>query len=245
VISEISPRRRGNLGSADQPIELPEPRGVLPDLSKAVGDDAERVSRAWLVRQCRAGEKARVTGRERRAVCRFFSYSQRPEIAERRNGIFNHQEANRSATGACRPAAGEAVRDRGDAWEVLGYVFQHAQSSGTALAGQPFTRYIDWGPGLLTIEAGMPVAAHTGGSPAGDVRAETLPGGLVATTTHTGPYDKLNEAHAAVQQWIEAERLTPAGAPWEIYVTDPADFPDPKDWKTEIVWPLAQLALVD
>jgi AraC family transcriptional regulator len=113
--------------------------------------------------------------------------------------------------------------------EVLGHVFQHAQSSGTALSGQPFTRYLDWGPGLLTIEAGMPVAAHAGGSLAGDVRADTLPGGLVTSTTHTGPYDKLNEAHAAVQQWIEAEGLTPAAAPWEIYVTDPADFADPKD----------------
>lgn len=125
--------------------------------------------------------------------------------------------------------------------EVLGHVFQQAQSNGMALAGQPFTRYFDWGPGLLTIEAGMPVAAHAGGSPAGDVRAETLPGGLAATTMHIGAYDKLNEAHAAVQQWIEAEGLNAAGAPWEVYVTDPADFPDPKDWKTEIFWPLAYI----
>jgi len=122
--------------------------------------------------------------------------------------------------------------------EVLGHVFQRAQSSGMALAGQPFTRYLDWGPGLLTIEAGMPVVAHAGNSTAGDVRADTLPGGSVAVTTHAGPYDKLTDAHAAVQQWIEAEGLTAAGAPWEVYVTDPADFPDPKDWKTEIFWPV-------
>jgi AraC family transcriptional regulator len=122
--------------------------------------------------------------------------------------------------------------------EVLGYVFQHAQSNGIGLAGQPFTRYLDWGPGLLTIEAGMPVTVHAGGTSSGDVRADTLPGGLAATTTHTGPYDKLNETHAAVQQWIEAEGLTAAGAPWEVYVTDPADYPDPKDWKTEVFWPL-------
>jgi len=29
-----------------------------------------------------------------------------------------------------------------------------------------------------------------------------------------------------------------AGAPWESYVTDPADYPDPADWKTEIFWPV-------
>jgi AraC family transcriptional regulator len=122
--------------------------------------------------------------------------------------------------------------------EVLGNVFLHAQRNGMALAGQPLTRYLEWGPGLWTIEAGMPVTAHTGAGSEGDVRADTLPGGLVATTTHAGAYDKLSEAHAAVQQWIEAEGLKAAGAPWEVYVTDPADYPDPKDWKTEIFWPL-------
>ncbi len=122
--------------------------------------------------------------------------------------------------------------------EVLGQVFMHAQSKGIALAGQPFTRYLEWGPGLLTIEAGLPVAGHSGARSSADVRAETLPGGFAASTTHSGPYDKLTEAHAAVQQWIEAEGLTAAGAPWEVYVTDPADYPDPKDWKTEIFWPL-------
>jgi AraC family transcriptional regulator len=123
--------------------------------------------------------------------------------------------------------------------EVLGHVFLHAQRNGIALAGQPLTRYLEWGPGLWTIEAGMPVTAHIGTASEGDVRADTLPGGFVATTTHAGSYDKLTDAHAAVQQWIEAEGLTAAGSPWECYVTDPADYPDPKDWKTEIFWPLA------
>jgi AraC family transcriptional regulator len=124
--------------------------------------------------------------------------------------------------------------------EVLGHVFQHAQQKGIALAGPPFTRYLEWGPGMWTIEAGMPVTAKVCHTPSDtDVRPDALPGGLVATTTHTGTYDKLNEAHAAIQQWIEAEGLTARGAPWESYTTDPADYPDPEDWKTEIFWPVA------
>ena len=121
---------------------------------------------------------------------------------------------------------------------ALGQVFQYAQQNGIAFAGQPFTRYIEWGPGIWTIEAGLPVTAEVKHSPEGEVRAEVLPGGLVATSTHSGPYDKLSEAHAAVQQWMEAQSLLSAGAPWEVYVTDPADYPDPKDWKTEIFWPV-------
>jgi len=61
----------------------------------------------------------------------------------------------------------------------------------------------------------MPVAAHFCETPSeAGVSADTLPGGFVATTTHTGSYDKLSDAHAAVQQWIAAEGLASAGAPW-------------------------------
>jgi AraC family transcriptional regulator len=124
--------------------------------------------------------------------------------------------------------------------EALGLVFTHAQQNGIALAGQPFTRYLEWGPGLWTILIGMPVTAHVGKTPSEvDLQPDALPGGFVATTTHAGPYDKLSEAHAAIQQWIEAEGLVAAGAPWEVYTTDPADYPDPKDWKTDVFWPVA------
>lgn len=120
--------------------------------------------------------------------------------------------------------------------EMLGTVFLHAQRTGAALAGQPFTRYLDWGPGLVSIEAGLPIAAHIEGE--GDVIAESLPGGRSAATTHCGPYAQLADAHAAVQQWIEENGLRAAGALWEVYVTDPADEPDPKNWRTDVFWPI-------
>lgn len=120
--------------------------------------------------------------------------------------------------------------------DALGHVFQHGQRSGAAFAGQPFTRYLDCGPGMITMQAGMPIAAP--GTTDGDVRAEMLPGGTVATTIHSGAYDKLTEAHAAVQVWIEEQGFKSAGDPWEVYVTDPADYPNPADWKTEIFWPI-------
>jgi AraC family transcriptional regulator len=120
--------------------------------------------------------------------------------------------------------------------ETFGQIGVYTRRAGIAMAGPPLTRYIEWGPGLLTIEAGMPVAMSTPGE--GEIKAETLPGGWAAVTIHAGPYDGLSEAHAAVQQWIEAEGLAAAGGPWESYITDPGDFPDPKDWKTEIFWPV-------
>jgi len=126
--------------------------------------------------------------------------------------------------------------------EIYPHIFQYAQQSGIALAGPPMARYLDWGPGLTTIEAGFPVAAPAKGSEtAGGVAilSDTLPAGPAATTIHAGPYDKLSEAHAAIQIWVEAQGLTPRGAPWESYIVDPGDHPDPADWKTAIFWPLA------
>lgn len=122
--------------------------------------------------------------------------------------------------------------------EIFGEIFVFAQSTGTALAGQPLTRIIEWGPGLITIDGCLPVATPFTGELSGNVRADTLPGGPVAMTVHTGPYDKLVSAHAAMQQWIEERGFVAGGAPWESYVTDPTEYPDPKDWKTEIFWPL-------
>ena len=102
--------------------------------------------------------------------------------------------------------------------EVLPSVFKHAQQIGAAIAGQPFTRYVEWGPGLVTIEAGLPIVAYGNNSNDGEsasddaaggseIVADCLPGGPVATVTHSGPYEKLSEAHAAIQQWIEAQGL--------------------------------------
>lgn len=130
---------------------------------------------------------------------------------------------------------------------VLPDIFQYAQQHGFALSGHPFTRYVEIGAGLLTIEPGMRVAgpaASIGQTPRraassdGGVVEDTLPGGLAATTVHAGPYETLTDAYAAIETWIESQGLHAAGAPWESYITDPAEFPDPKDWKTEVSWPI-------
>jgi AraC family transcriptional regulator len=125
---------------------------------------------------------------------------------------------------------------------ALPKVFLHAQQSGVAIAGYPITRYLEASVGLVTLETGMRVTAHGGDWTAaegqGAVLAETLPGGPAAATIHSGPYDQLQNAYAAIEEWIAANGLRPNGAPWEAYLNDPADHPNPQDWKTEVYWPL-------
>lgn len=118
----------------------------------------------------------------------------------------------------------------------LGRIVPYALGAGGVLAGQPFARYPDFGPGMITIEVGMPLAAPVAGQD--DIESFTLPAGLTAVAMHGGAYEKLPETFAAFEAWIASEEHQPAGPPWEVYVNDPAEHPDPADWRTEIYWPV-------
>ena len=120
--------------------------------------------------------------------------------------------------------------------ESFGKAFPYAMQSGVPLAGRPFTRYLSTGPGLFTIECGCVLAEAAPGK--GEVEAATLPGGPAVVAVHGGSYDALSETYAEMERWMEKAGLRPGGPPWESYITDPAEHPDPADWRTEIYWPL-------
>jgi len=119
-------------------------------------------------------------------------------------------------------------------------VFAHAQQHGLAVTGRPFARYTDMSDGLMTIEPGMCLATEAAPTEAGEdgVRIDGLPGGEVAMTVHMGPYEGLGQAYNAIQAWMGENGLAPAGAPWEVYVTDPMATPNTTDWRTEVYWPV-------
>jgi AraC-like DNA-binding protein/effector-binding domain-containing protein len=120
--------------------------------------------------------------------------------------------------------------------ECFGKLFTHAAKNGLPIAGWPTCRYLSTGLGLWTIEPAVPLAAPA--SSEGEMRADTLPGGWVALGLHAGPYDQLPDTNAAIERWIEANGFEASGSAWEHYVTDPAQHPDSRDWRTEVVWPL-------
>jgi AraC family transcriptional regulator len=122
--------------------------------------------------------------------------------------------------------------------ESLGKTFPYALQNGLAIAGRPFVRYSDVGPGLMTMETGTPLAAPAAG--VGDIEAITLPGGPAAVAVHMGPYDKLQDTYAAIERWMQQQGVRPAGSPWESYITDPAEHPDPATWRTDVYWPISE-----
>jgi effector-binding domain-containing protein len=83
------------------------------------------------------------------------------------------------------------------------------------------------------VEVGVQVSGSV--EPAGHVVASTLPGGLVATATHTGPMAKIGDTHQAVREWAEANGYRLAGPRWEIYGD-----PDPASgqFDVQVFWSL-------
>jgi effector-binding domain-containing protein len=65
------------------------------------------------------------------------------------------------------------------------------------------------------VEVGVQVSGPF--DPADRVVASSLPGGLVATATHTGPISRLGDTHRAVREWSQANGYRLAGPHWEIY----------------------------
>lgn len=119
---------------------------------------------------------------------------------------------------------------------ALPAVFGYATRKGIEFTGPPTTLYVEWGPGMVTMWAGLPVKAGSEGE--GEFEVATLPASKAAVTIHSGPYDGLGDAHAAVEQYLAANDLKGNGALREVYLTDPGEVPDPKDWKTQILWPV-------
>lgn len=85
--------------------------------------------------------------------------------------------------------------------------------------------------GTLEVAVGWPVPADTPG-------AERLPATRALVMTHHGPYERLSHSYRLMSEVMERNGLEPAGDPVEVYVTDAEEVPDPKDYVTEIEWPI-------
>ncbi len=68
--------------------------------------------------------------------------------------------------------------------ESLGRIVPYALGAGGVFTSQPFARYPDFGPGMITIEVGMPLAAPIIGKD--DIEGYTLPAGTTAVAIHGG-----------------------------------------------------------
>jgi effector-binding domain-containing protein len=66
----------------------------------------------------------------------------------------------------------------------------------------------------------------------GEVYATKTPEGEAAVAVHRGPYNRINEAYTAIDEWMTANGRESAGHSWEIYGDAT---PDPANTETTVV----------
>jgi effector-binding domain-containing protein len=81
------------------------------------------------------------------------------------------------------------------------------------------------------VEVGVQVSRSF--DPVDHVVSSTLPGGLVASATHTGPVTRIGDTHDAVVDWSRSMGYQLAGPRWEIY-GDPD--PSTSDFDVDVFW---------
>jgi AraC family transcriptional regulator len=116
-------------------------------------------------------------------------------------------------------------------------VYEYAVPSGAGPGGPPTCGYREWSSGGVTLEAGLPV--RTPVEAEGDFEPAAIPGGQYAVAVHHGSYDSLDQTHAALGDWLQAYGYRAETTRYEVYLTDPGQYPNPEDWRTEILAPIA------
>lgn len=109
--------------------------------------------------------------------------------------------------------------------EVLG-------AQGVVMAGPPVALYHSPPGEVVDLEVGIPIDGTL--EPQRGVEVSGLPGGRVARLIHEGPYDGLGSAWERLGAWVGEQGLTPAGAAWEAYLTEPGPDADPSEMRTEL-----------
>ena len=124
--------------------------------------------------------------------------------------------------------------------ECLPLAFARAQQQGLALVSPPFNRYISMGRASFEIECGVAVAGDATSAAGDGVEVVEVPGGPALAAIHTGSYETLGDTYAAIETFMAENGIASGGPPWETYLTDPGDHPDPADWQTEVTQPIVR-----
>jgi effector-binding domain-containing protein len=126
-----------------------------------------------------------------------------------------------------------------EAWigPAFARVTQAVAAAGLWVAGAPFARFhrVEGTAAEFDVEAGFPVSAPFPATAADDVQPSRLPGGPAVTTLHQGPYEAMTPAYEAVEKWLADNGVSPDGAGWESYLSEP--WGDPSTWRTEVIQP--------
>lgn len=118
------------------------------------------------------------------------------------------------------------LRDLGVAHDCPSIVLYHGTEEGVDDGESP----------IFDAEIALPVAAPVPETER--IRNSQVQGGDVAYLIHLGSYDQIPFAYGPLTAWIQEHGHELAGPAREVYLTNPAEEPDPAKYQTEIAWPI-------
>ncbi len=125
--------------------------------------------------------------------------------------------------------------------ENYGVIMQFMGQNGLKQSGMPLTVYNEMSESGVIMSNGIPVNEKVEIPEGADVALGFIPNMKAIKTTLTGNYTNLRKAYKAAYKHLAENQLEPAEhKPFEIYVTDPGNYPNPADWKTEIYIPIKE-----
>jgi len=108
----------------------------------------------------------------------------------------------------------------------------------------PFAVFHKWDEASGQTEVSVAIAATTDKPTNGEIKRGMTFEGTTMMVSYRGPYEGTGDVHNFLHEHIAISDYDFAGAPWEVYVTDPADEPDPANWITEVYYPVTPRSTV-
>ncbi|MDG4716398.1 SRPBCC family protein [Winogradskyella marincola] len=123
--------------------------------------------------------------------------------------------------------------------ENFGAIMMFMGKNGIKQSGMPLTVYNDMSSTDVIMSNGIPVKEKIVLPEGSDVSINFIPNIKVLKTTFKGNYTNLPKAWEATMKHLAENNLEQSEEkPFEIYTTDPGNYPNPADWVTEIYIPI-------
>lgn len=106
------------------------------------------------------------------------------------------------------------------------------------ITGPPFAVFNKWDEATKQTEFVCAMPVPEAAKVPAKYKVMQTSGGKAVKAIHKGDYNNMMPTHEQIAQYIAFKKLEMAGAPWEVYITDPTVEKDTAKWVTEIYYPV-------
>lgn len=117
---------------------------------------------------------------------------------------------------------------------IMAYLGDDSQNMTSA----PLAIYHKWDEENDSATVAVSIACASEKSGTDKIQKGMTYAGSTIKVVHIGPYENTGAAHEFVYAYVGDNGYEMSGSPWEVYVTDPGEEPDPNKWITEIYYPV-------